>query len=560
MLCLITFTSGIFIPFSTYAFDYVLGTGTYSEPTTSKPAKGAAVTDTNFHTTIRRITDRATDGYSGTRMTPYYGRYNPENADGTRVLLAIDEAIYYIYNASSPYNVVRGPINPATLGMMYAWSYGSLDAQWDATDPDTLYYFLTAPVSEIQPTYRACLMAYHPSTNTAGIIYDFKNDYPTAYVAKWSTEGEPSKDSRYWSLWIYDSTTLIAQIVLDKDYYGHNQGKVIHAINNPACGGDYITTSPDGDYSFVAHGPCGNLWGMAYSFANWPNSASIAVSAHSDTSTFYTPGTGYQEGYFGQDGQYDCIGSTEYDSNGYQYRYNDLCGGISSPYCGGFEFSGHNWDKPGWGTIRNYQKLGGVTSWFDHEIFMIEQNKDKCTYKRTPRWTGTWQSCSTPARIWRVAHSRDAGADTNGGGYWAYWGTINRKGTRVYFGSNWDTPGGDVDTYVIELPDGWYKDLTGNTPPTVSASATPTSGQSPLTVKFTGSANDPDGTIVSYRWYFGDGSTSTEQNPTHIYNKGGLYTTTLEVIDNGGATNRAFVSISVGDSVPPASPPGVTVK
>ncbi len=477
MLCLITL--GIFNPFSTYAFDYVLGTGTYSKPTTSKPAKGAAVTDTNFHTTIRRITDKTIDGYTPSSpingMVPYYGRYNPENADGTMVLLALEEAIYYIYNANSPYNVVRGPLNPQTLGMQYGWSYGALDAQWDATDPDTLYYFLTHPISEIQPTYRACLMAYHPSTNTVEIIYDFKNDYPTAYMVTWSTEGEPSKDSRYWSAWIYDgNSALIAQVVLDKDYYSKNHGKVIHAINNPACGGDYITTSPDGDYSFVAHGPCGNLWGKAYSFANWPNSASIAVSAHSDTASFYTPGIGYQEGYFGQDGEWDCLGSTEYATNGYQYRYFNLCGGITSPYCGGFEFSGHNWDKPGWGTMRNYYALGSVTSWFDHEIFMIELNKDKCTYKRTPRYTGTWQSCSTPARVWRLAHSRDAGLDTGGGGYWAYWATVNKKGTRVYFGSNWDTPGGDVDTYVIELPSTWYQDLMGGdtTPPAAPTGVT----------------------------------------------------------------------------------------
>ncbi|RAN85892.1 hypothetical protein B5P41_32440, partial [Bacillus sp. SRB_28] len=40
------------------------------------------------------------------------------------------------------------------------------------------------------------------------------------------------------------------------------------------------------------------------------------------------------------------------------------------------------------------------------------------------------------------------------------------------------------------------------------------------------------GKIVSYLWDFGDGTTSTEANPTHVYGKEGTYTARLTVKDD----------------------------
>jgi PKD repeat protein len=55
------------------------------------------------------------------------------------------------------------------------------------------------------------------------------------------------------------------------------------------------------------------------------------------------------------------------------------------------------------------------------------------------------------------------------------------------------------------------------------------------TVSFDSSASVPNGgSIVSYEWNFGDGNTSTTQNPTHVYNSygTGTYTVTLNVTDS----------------------------
>jgi len=56
-----------------------------------------------------------------------------------------------------------------------------------------------------------------------------------------------------------------------------------------------------------------------------------------------------------------------------------------------------------------------------------------------------------------------------------------------------------------------------NQPPVAGASASPESGTAPLNAAFKGTGTDSDGTIVSYEWTFGDGGSSTSQNPTHTY-------------------------------------------
>jgi PKD repeat protein len=63
-----------------------------------------------------------------------------------------------------------------------------------------------------------------------------------------------------------------------------------------------------------------------------------------------------------------------------------------------------------------------------------------------------------------------------------------------------------------------------------------TSGKAPLTVKFTDkSINNP----TSWKWNFGDGTSSTDKNPSHIYKKKGKYTVSLTVKNNAGSYTAA---------------------
>ena len=69
-----------------------------------------------------------------------------------------------------------------------------------------------------------------------------------------------------------------------------------------------------------------------------------------------------------------------------------------------------------------------------------------------------------------------------------------------------------------------------------------------LTVTFTDTSTDPDGTIVGWDWDFGDENTSTLQNPTHTYAAGGTYTVTLTVTDNDGLTDSVGKPVTVTGS------------
>ena len=101
-----------------------------------------------------------------------------------------------------------------------------------------------------------------------------------------------------------------------------------------------------------------------------------------------------------------------------------------------------------------------------------------------------------------------------------------------------------------------------NQPPTVSVSASVTSGLAPLAVSFTGTASDPDGQIASYSWSFGDGQTSTQQSPAHTYSAAGSFTARLTVTDNAGATANASIVINVTSAPAPTpnQPPTVSLN
>ncbi|ABD42532.1 PKD [Methanospirillum hungatei JF-1] len=89
-----------------------------------------------------------------------------------------------------------------------------------------------------------------------------------------------------------------------------------------------------------------------------------------------------------------------------------------------------------------------------------------------------------------------------------------------------------------------YISVTGDIPPPVAMfEATPLSGSAPLTVQFTDLSIGPP---TSYAWDFGDGGTSTEANPSHVYSAGGTYTVKLTVKNSGGShtmTRENYISV-----------------
>src|SRR5216117_425824 len=91
------------------------------------------------------------------------------------------------------------------------------------------------------------------------------------------------------------------------------------------------------------------------------------------------------------------------------------------------------------------------------------------------------------------------------------------------------------------------------TPPNQPPVSSFTKSCNGLTCSFTSTSSDPDCSIASYRWTFGDGSPAvTTQNASHTYAAGGTYTVTLQVTDNLGASNsRSEEHTVTGPNSPP---------
>ncbi|MEJ2407694.1 MAG: PKD domain-containing protein, partial [Candidatus Thiodiazotropha sp.] len=72
------------------------------------------------------------------------------------------------------------------------------------------------------------------------------------------------------------------------------------------------------------------------------------------------------------------------------------------------------------------------------------------------------------------------------------------------------------------------------------------------------SSSDVDGSIASYEWSFGDGSSAMGENPTHTYTQKGTYNVTLTVTDNDGAmdSDETTVSVDPGNQPPVADTAG----
>ncbi|GAB4561618.1 MAG: hypothetical protein Tsb0020_09230 [Haliangiales bacterium] len=87
-------------------------------------------------------------------------------------------------------------------------------------------------------------------------------------------------------------------------------------------------------------------------------------------------------------------------------------------------------------------------------------------------------------------------------------------------------------------------DPPANQAPTASFSATTNN----LSASFTDGSADSDGSVASWAWDFGDGSTSAQQDPSHTYGAAGTYTVTLTVTDDDGASDSASQSVTVTDA------------
>ncbi len=122
--------------------------------------------------------------------------------------------------------------------------------------------------------------------------------------------------------------------------------------------------------------------------------------------------------------------------------------------------------------------------------------------------------------------------------------TMNSKGNNYY----------EKVILIEEKPERVYciinaTDIAGNTNNSknpIAHSAGPYNGYVLEEIKFNGSKSfDLDGTISSYVWNFGDGTTGNGSTITHVYHSNGSYTVTLVVTDDQGLTGTSLTDVTI---------------
>jgi PKD repeat protein len=136
--------------------------------------------------------------------------------------------------------------------------------------------------------------------------------------------------------------------------------------------------------------------------------------------------------------------------------------------------------------------------------------------------------------------------------------TANVASAGTYFVSVRGSGKGDLSTGYSSYGSVGEYAVTGTVPasasqpPLASLSANPTSGVAPLAVGFSAAgSSDPDGSIVSYQWSFGDGTSASGATASKTYETPGTYTATLKVTDNAGLTSERNVAITVTSPTTP---------
>ena len=92
------------------------------------------------------------------------------------------------------------------------------------------------------------------------------------------------------------------------------------------------------------------------------------------------------------------------------------------------------------------------------------------------------------------------------------------------------------------------EDNAGKDIPSATFSIAPERGQIEGEIQFTNASYGGSGNFT-YVWDFGDGTTSTEENPKHVYNEKGIFVVSLTITDSSGRSNLYRKTIEITDKV-----------
>jgi len=391
--------------FSTASFAQDLSTGlnvndltVYSMQPAAKPAYLGTMTDSNFGTTIRRISDAGTGGV----IKPMYSTIQAWNANESMMILYDQGNGEHMLIDGHSYEFIRylDDFNPADIEQIF----------WDTSDPDVLYY----PDNSTDD-----FVKYSVSTQTKEIIVNLSTVSGCTSIAldndvqmmSWDSDvitfrcGNSEAYSYRISTGVLTTFTIsnisyaAPSVGPSGDYFYHNtnsynsSGQLIHNLNE---------SSPE--HSSTGILPNGNDAHFAIAFAQGPEGGCIGdIIAHDLTTGECFPVISQSQGY-------------EYPQSG-----THLSG------------QAHKNSEGGWvaASMVGYDQDG--QSLLDQELVIAKAEQGN-------------------VKVCRIGHHRSDEDEFN------YWGephvSISPTGTRVVFGSDWSgaEDGLSVDAYVVELP------------------------------------------------------------------------------------------------------------
>ncbi len=372
------------------------------------PAKGVFFPDSLYNSSLARITDKTADGYSGPGIENEYARADAENSDGAGVILRGQDGEWYLYDRSGR----RMAAHLANLG-----SGEEPEPRWESNAPLQFYY--------LNGTELRC---YDLSDNTFTTIHDFRSRFPDASFITTKTEGDASLDRRYWCLMVEDSAfNVLAVVCYDRDLDAVAGVKTsfpdrINWVSMDMSGSHCIVgyeSSPaqafSRDFATMTQLPAGATGHMDLAWTADSTDVMVFQSNTTDSITMVDLNTGAATPLL----------AIPFDVN------TDI----------GLHFSGNCARTPGWCLVSTYgaenPTAGQSHSWMDNLLFMVELKADPRVVKvcRTRCYTGR----SPQPNYFAEAYA-----------------TVNRAGTRVYFGSNWGDYTPDyTDVYEVDLPADW---------------------------------------------------------------------------------------------------------
>ena len=147
-----------------------------------------------------------------------------------------------------------------------------------------------------------------------------------------------------------------------------------------------------------------------------------------------------------------------------------------------------------------------------------------------------------PEELWLSTSSNRAYYSANSGQNWA----VLEIGSAGFGDFSSIVANSDGDAWTAGFQ-GYIEYFAGPPPPPLNQPPSAAFDFDPagLTVNFIDLSNDPDGTILSWIWNFGDGASSTEQNPIHIYDTADTYIVRLKVTDDDGYVDSTLRIITV---------------